>query len=239
MDVQNRCEEKMTDMKKVRFCVHFYGNKCVQCEQTPMKSETTTFYQFKKDITSYIAVNSMEMITDIGCPNSVIGVNDVKNFKRNLSNSQQRNLQSIKVDENFKFGPSGPYNCSEKLRFPIHLGSKVFWGEISIVKANIPMLLGNNILKPMGAEFKLFTSGNGILKLGNTEIPMNETSGGHYTIKVSDLGKLSDFSNQSPTFCSDKESDNISLIRCETCENKFYDRNVLNTTWKLRHEVLN
>ena len=112
------------------FCVHFYGNKCVQCEQTPMKSETTTFYQFKKDITSYITVNSTEMITDIGCPNSVIGVNDVKNFKRNLSNSQQRNLQTLKVDENFKFGPSGHYNCSENLRFSIHLGSKVFWGEI-------------------------------------------------------------------------------------------------------------
>ena len=49
---------------------------------------------------------------------------------------------------------------------------------------------------------------------------MNETSGGHYTINVSDLGKISDFSNQSPIFRSYKEPENISFSKSETCEEK-------------------
>ena len=187
--------------KKVKFCVHFDGDKCKQCEKYFERKDplqTTSFHQFKKDITSFVTEHSTEMIADIGCPNSVIGVKDVNNFKRNLSNFQQENLEKLEVDENLKFGPSGPYNCTEKLRFPIHLGKKVLGAEISIVQANIPMLLGNNILKPLGAEIKLFSSGNGILKLKNTEIALKETSGGHYTIRVADLGKLCDRSKKSP-----------------------------------------
>ena len=144
MDKQNYCEERITDRKKIRFCVHFYGKKCTNCEETferkvLPKTTTITFHQFKKDITCFVTENSNEMIVDIGCPNSVIGSKDVSNFKSNLSEIQQKNLKTERVDENFKFGPSGPYNCLEKLRFPIQLGQKVLWGQISIVNANIPM----------------------------------------------------------------------------------------------------
>ena len=102
----------------------------------------------------------------------------------------------MQVDEKFKFGPSGPFNCSEKLRFPIKHRMNILWVEVAIVKAKIPMLLGNNILKPLGAEIKLFSAGNGVLVLEGIEIEMRETKGGHYTIQVSDLGKLSDSSTK-------------------------------------------
>ena len=62
--------------------------------------------------------------------------------------------------------------------------------EVAIVDAEIPMLLENNILKPLEAEIKLFSSGNGIIKLGEIELEMKKTSGGHYTVKVEDLSKL-------------------------------------------------
>ena len=78
------------------------------------------------------------MIADIGCPNSVISSKDVDTFVRNLSQFQQENLEMISADEKFKFGPSGPFGCSEKLRFPIEVDSKPFWIEVAIVKADIP-----------------------------------------------------------------------------------------------------
>ena len=130
------------------------------------------------------------MIAIIGCPNSVIGEADVERFIKNLSQYQQDNLEMINVDEKFKFGPSGPYPCSKKMEIPIKTEKGSLWVTVSIVKANIPMLHGNNILKPSGAQIKLLKAGNGILKVKNVEIKMRETKGGHYTIEVSDLGKL-------------------------------------------------
>ena len=52
------------------------------------------------------------------------------------------------------------------------------------------MLLGNNLLKPLEAQINLFKGGNGNIKLGDVKLDMKETRGGHYTVKVQDLGKL-------------------------------------------------
>ena len=142
------------------------------------------------------------MIADLGCPNSVIGMKDEDSFIRNLSEYQRKHLQIISVDENFKFGPSGPFECKEKIRFPINVDNKPKWVDVAIVGANIPMLLGNNILKPLEAEIKLFASGNGVVKLGEVKLNMRETSGGHYTLKVQDLRKLGN--NPDTSYCTRK-----------------------------------
>ena len=62
-----------------------------------------------------------------------------------------------------------------KTRIPIKDGSNLLWVEVAIVDAKIPMLLGNNILKPLGVLIKLFSAGNGILMLKETEIKLKET----------------------------------------------------------------
>ena len=74
-----------------------------------MKLHTTSFLQLKTDISVYSVDKATDMIIDIGCPRSVIGTKDVDRFIRNLSRNQQDNLEFQEVDENFKFGPSGPY----------------------------------------------------------------------------------------------------------------------------------
>ena len=72
------------------------------------------------------------------------------------------------------------------------------------------MLLGNNILKPMEAEIKLLSSGNGLLKLKEAVLDLKETPGRHYTIGVEDLGNLSD------------NVVYLSLnVTCEVCETTF------------------
>ena len=91
------------------------------------------------------------------------------------------------------FGPSGPYRCSRKLRFPMRTGSKTFTAEVAIVEVDIPMLLGNNILEPLEADIRLFSFGNGILRLKDCEMDLKKTKGGHYTLKIADLGNLSVF----------------------------------------------
>ena len=90
-----------------------------------------------------------------------------------MSKYQQQHIEKVKAEEKFKFGPSWPYPCHAKLRFPVRNGSKFLWVEIALVQARIPMLLGNNILKPLGAKIDLFPGGNGMLRLKNVEIPMS------------------------------------------------------------------
>ena len=185
-------EKENTD-KRVRFCSKCDHRKtCNNCDKTfnsRSNMNTTAFHQMM-DITTYLSGKSNVMIADLGCPNSVIGVKDEANFIRSLSSYQREKLEIVKVDEKYKFGPSGPFKCKEKLKFPINLDKKTKWVEIAIVDAEIPMLLGNNILKPLEAEIKLFASGDGIVKLGEVEMKMKETAGGHYTLNVKDLSKF-------------------------------------------------
>ena len=197
--------------KRVQFCEKCSpGYDCRNCDKTFEKNKnmnlhTTSFHQCR-DITSYSVDKSSDMIADIGCPHTVIGSKDEKNFIRNLSKFQQENLQMRNVDENFKFGPSGPYRCFKKLSFPIETSAKQIVAEVAIVE-DIPMLLGNNIMKPLEAEIKLFSSGNGVMKLKDFEMAMKETSGGHYTVKVRDLGNL----NDGPILVS-------GYLKCEVCD---------------------
>jgi hypothetical protein len=79
-----------------------------------------------------------------------------------------------------------------KLKFAIRTDSTRIIAGVAIVKADKPMLLGNNILKHMEVEMKLFSSGNGVLKLKDAVLDMKETPGRHYTIRVEDIGNLSD-----------------------------------------------
>ena len=156
-----RCSGRVTD-KVVRFCkMCNRGVKCDQCKfcdkyfdgKTNMR--TTSFHQIGNDL-SKRNKDRAKMICDLGCPNSVIGAADVEIFRKSLLRYQQESIQLIEVDENFKFGPSGPYHCAQKIRIPIERNGKT-------LLINISMLLGNNILKPLEAEIKLFSSGNGFI----------------------------------------------------------------------------
>ena len=75
------------------------------------------------------------MIVDLGCPNSVLGVQDVEEFIKCLSQFQQEHMKFMHVDEKFKFGPSGPYKCSRKMKIPIGSDKSTFWVTVAIVDA--------------------------------------------------------------------------------------------------------
>ena len=163
------------------------GLECMFCDKTfdrRKRHQTTSVHQISNDITVFQSENCTQMICDLGCPNTVIGIGDRGVFVSNLAEFQKERLETIQVDENFKFGPSGPFKCSEKLRFPIKNKTNALWVEVALVKAKIPMLLGNNVLKPLEPEIKLLAGGNGRLVLEGKAIHMKETNGVHYAIQL-------------------------------------------------------
>ena len=90
------------------------------------------------------------------------------------SATRKLSCRFIKADENFRFGPSGPFKCTEKLRFKLDLDQETIFIDIAIVDADIPMLLGNNLLKPLEAQINLFKGGNGNIKLGDVKLDMRK-----------------------------------------------------------------
>ena len=218
-------------------------SKCIVCDNIFDKRkhlETTSFHQIEKDLTA-ISNDKARMIVDTGCPNSLLGIDDIEKFESSLSHVQQQNLEVIKVDQKFMFGPSGPYKCSEKLCFPIRNNEDILWVTVAVVDAKIPMLLGKNILKPLEAEIKLFSTGNGVLVLENTEIELKENKSGHYTIKVSDLGKLCDLElEDTKSLASHREMKHAIADRtfeCRMCGRDYKSKTGRNIHMKMKHEV--
>ena len=107
------------------------------------------------------------------------------------------------------------------MKFSIGLDEGVFWGTVAVVEAKIPMLFGNNIMKPMEADIKLFSTGGGLLTLDEEEIVLNETGAGHYTIEVKDLGNL----------CRTRN-----IFPCKVCDYEVESRRDLETHMKTEHE---
>ena len=211
LQTPSMCSKKM-DVKNVTFCSVSENFECKLCDEhfeEKHPHRNTTFHQIKHDLTSY-ETDDATMVVDLGCPNSVLGKSDVQRFIKSLSHLQQENLQFVSAEDKFKFGPSGPYRCDRKMKIPIGWKGKTMWVTVAIVDARIPMLLGNNILKPMEAKIKLFSAGNGgngILMLEDEELELIETKAGHYTVKVSDLGKL----------CK-KPVETQNIFECKRCE---------------------
>ena len=251
MDENSSRSREKTD-RRVKFCSDCENSNCNECDKTFGKKnelQSTTFHQIKQDLTMFFTQNHSEMIVDIGCPNSVISIKDEHNFRKSLNKFQQQNLKRIEAHQKFKFGPSGPYQSVEKLRFPIRNRGRVLWADVAIVDANIPMLLGNNILKLLEAQINLLASGNGTIKLHESEILLKETAGGHFTLKVAAIGKLcANGKELTDNFhcekvytcevCGNTSSSNDGLeehkeiahsqLHCNNCDNNFFDRDCFN-----------
>ena len=119
------------------------------------------------------------IIVDSGCPRSLMGDQEYKILKRNFRTEQK----DLKRNERFRFGPSRVYESEFKAKLFMRLGSTDINVEFFVVKGSIPILLGNDVIKPLEGSINL--SMNKLeLKKVNKSIDMIETSGGHYVIPI-------------------------------------------------------
>ena len=118
------------------------------------------------------------MIVDSGCPRSLMGAQELKQLKNIVEVTEFRVR-----DEGFRFGPSRIYNSNQKAKLKMQVGiNKLEW-DFFIVDGNVPILVGNDIMDPLGGiidmeERKL------VLPRADMEIPIVKTNGGHFVIPV-------------------------------------------------------
>ena len=123
------------------------------------------------------------MILDIGCPRSLSGENEYNRLLETLTPEELEHLHEYPAREQFRFGPSKVYNSSKRVEFNLTLRNVKIKCRMFILKGDIPILIGNDILEPLDGV--IFTKDR-ILKLREIGkvVPLDKTSGGHYVIPV-------------------------------------------------------
>ena len=93
-------------------------------------------------------VDPYQAIVDSGCPKSVAG----KKWMDSFAESMDENIKFKRRKENqrFKFGPSEVYKSEMSYEIPVKIGHLEESMEISVVDADIPLLLGLDYQRKWG-----------------------------------------------------------------------------------------
>ena len=93
-------------------------------------------------------------VVDSGCPLTVTGSLWFSAFRDSLrSQGKSNEIEESPCNVNFRFGPSNVYNARKEVSIPIKLGEEITKIRVKKVNANIPFLIGKDILKYWKASF--------------------------------------------------------------------------------------
>ena len=91
-------------------------------------------------------VDPYEGVIDSGCPKTVAGKAWIDAFIESKQDMVTRNRE----DEYFRFGPSMTYKSSENYEIDVEIGKLKDTIKVSVVEANIPLLIGLDCQKRWG-----------------------------------------------------------------------------------------
>ena len=158
-----------------------------------MHSEVFVYSEYYDDIYNSEAFKDEAgqlIIVDSGCPRSLMGVKEYEMMKHEYEVEVLKHNHSDK--ENFRFGPSKSYKSEFKVRVPLKFGKSEVFGEFFVVDGNIPILLGNDFLKPMECVLNYKHRDIEIHKIEEI-VPMTETTGGHLVLKLKNVAFALDY----------------------------------------------
>ena len=156
------------------------------------------------------------IIVDCGCPRSLMGDQEYEKLRDLVD------IQEIKVkDEAFRFGPSRIYTSSMKAKLTMRIGINEIDCEFFVLKGQIPILLGNDVMAPLGGNINM-EENKLVFKKVDMEIPLEKTKGGHFVIPVRTI------TGHDAQNIKGDEADAVMLMVLENTEDedikKFHDR---------------
>jgi hypothetical protein len=149
------------------------------------------------------------IVVDSGCPRSLLGDEELKRLKELIEVTEH----DVK-DEFFRFGPSRVYKSNKKVTITIRIGVQEIDCELFVVKAEIPILLGNDVMVPLGGKIDM-EEDKLVLKKVDMEIPLVQTKGGHFVIPVRSISGV-DANN-----VKGDEADAVMMMVLEKTDNEF------------------
>ena len=123
------------------------------------------------------------MILDTGCPRALMGEKQYEDIKGIFKNAKIR----IRKNASFKFGPSKIHISEFKVELTLKIEEYQLNAQFFVIKgANIPILLGNDILKPLEGKIDMKTKVLELTSAGKS-IALVETPGGHFVIPLGNV----------------------------------------------------
>jgi hypothetical protein len=163
-----------------------------------------------EELRNYSESLGQVIVVDSGCPRSLLGDKELKKLKELVEV-----LEYDVKEEAFRFGPSRIYKSNKKVIFTMTIGVQEIDCAFFVVKGNnVPILLGNDVMVPLGGKIDLEES-KLVLKKADMEIPMVETKGGHFVIPVRSVAGI-DANN-----VKGEEADAVMMMVLECTDNEY------------------
>ena len=123
------------------------------------------------------------MIIDIGSPRSLMGESEYFRLRGTISENNRKRILEHPADEKFRFGPSKIYCAAKRVEIPIKIQDKEIFAKFYIIEGNVPILVGNDILEPLGG---VIDTNERFIDFKRLDRSLNlvKTSGGHFVLPV-------------------------------------------------------
>ena len=101
------------------------------------------------------------------------------------SQGKEKEIEEYPCNVNFRFGPSNVYTAKKEASFPIKLGQEIKRIRVKIVHANIPLLIGKDVLKYWRA---MLDFDNSVLHVDKSrfQVQLHVDESGHFLIEHTD-----------------------------------------------------
>ena len=123
------------------------------------------------------------MIIDSGATKSVAGRRWIKDFLTLMTNSERKNLTWKRENRHFRFGNSIRYPSRVEVLLPINLGDYASVIYVSIVDADIPLLVGAPDLKRLGLTIN-FEKDKAFVSKTKEYLDVSKDENNHWTLPL-------------------------------------------------------
>ena len=121
-------------------------------------------------------------ILDSGCSNTVCGETWEKNFIKNLSDSELKEIKVENSNQSFTFGDGRSVTSIRKVTMPCWMGGQRGTIITDVVECNIPLLLSRRTMKRVGMKLDFR---NDVVNVNGRDIKLKVTKSGHYALPLS------------------------------------------------------
>ena len=149
-----------------------------------------------------LTVSTRNAVVDCACPTTVAGEAWVQGFIQLLDEDSKALVQYYSSERTFKFGGGEKRVSLGVVVLPCRLAGKNLMIKTEVVKADFPLLLGNSMLKKVGAVLYIKEQKAIIL---DSEVAMKEAGSGHFMLQIEPPLRGAEFFKLSNDFVGQSE----------------------------------
>ena len=175
------CPDNKKTVEKSKADLGLFMKSIVENQSSGDDSDEVMIVEESLEELILVTAEEKDALVDCACPNTVTGKEWIEDFCSNLDEIDKLKVTVSESSKTFKFGGGERRKSLGKVVFPCHMGGMNIKVGTEVIEAELPLLLGNSLLKKVDAV--LYIAREKAMMLGS-EIRMRETKTGHYSIQI-------------------------------------------------------